>query len=61
MFEKIINILRKLRILRFGTTKYEFKDGKVPIQSLMDDVNDPQKDLMFDLDRKKDNKNKKED
>lgn len=57
----IIDWLRKLGILRFGTKSYTYTSGKdMPTEALMDDVYDPKKDLVSSneqvSDEKKDEK-----
>jgi len=43
----IVELLRKLGILRFGTKKYKFTSGKdIPAEALLDDVYDEEKDLV---------------
>ncbi len=45
----MIDWLRKLGILRFGTKSYTYTSGKdMPAEALMDDVYDTKKDLLFD-------------
>jgi hypothetical protein len=56
---KIIELLRKLGILRFGVKKYKYTSGKdMPAEALMDDIYNADKELMFDFDKNK--KKKKE-
>jgi hypothetical protein len=43
---KIIDLLRKLGILRFGTYKGTYKN-EIPDQMLYDDVYDSEKDLVY--------------
>jgi hypothetical protein len=53
-WDAFITLLRKLGILRFGTKEYKYTSGKdMPAEALMDDVIDPEKDIMFDLDKRK--------
>ncbi len=43
----LINLLRKIGVLRFGTQKYTFTSGRdMPAEALFDDVYDPDKDLI---------------
>ena len=43
----IIGLLRKLGILRYGTKSYKYTSAKdMPIEALMDDVYDTDKDLV---------------
>ena len=54
----LIDILRKLGILRFGTCKGTYSSGKdMPDGMPMDDVYDSKKDLMFQKDLSKSTKN----
>jgi hypothetical protein len=48
---KIIDLLRKLGILRFGTYKGTYKN-EIPDQMLFDDVYDSEKDLVHRKDKK---------
>ena len=59
-WDKLILWLRKLGILRYGTYSYTFKGWGLPIQSVMDDVIDPEKDLMFHCEVGKRKKEKEE-
>jgi len=44
----LLDMLRKLGVLRWGTKGYSYKSGKeIPAESLMDDVYDAQKDLLI--------------
>ena len=57
----IIGWLRKLGILRVGNKSYKYTSGKdMPAEAYMDDVVDAEKDIMFDLDRKKEAKVKEQ-
>jgi len=59
-WDGFITLLRKLGILRFGTKNLKFKLGKdMPIEALMDDVFDAEKDIMFDFDKRKKKKGEK--
>ncbi len=43
----LIDFLRKIGILRFGTKKYSYTSGRdMPPEALMDDVYDAEKDLV---------------
>ena len=43
----LIDFLRKIGILRFGTKKYQYTSGRdMPPEALMDDVYDAEKDLV---------------
>ena len=47
MLQKIIHILRKLGILRYGKTSYTYTSGKdMPARAILDDVYDEEKDLL---------------
>ena len=60
--DTILLWLRKLGILRYGTKKYHYTSGRdMPIEALMDDVIDAEKDIMFDGDKKKKHSKKKSD
>jgi len=51
MVRRLILLLRKLGVLRFGITSYRFTSGRdMPAQALMDDVLDEDKDLVLNLD-----------
>ena len=57
----ILGWLRKLGILRFGTKSYRYTNGRdMPPEAYMDDVIDAKKDIMFDLDCKKEEIKEKE-
>ena len=59
-WDGFITLLRKLGILRFGTKKYTYTSGRdMPAEALMDDVIDPEKDIMFDFDKRKKKKGEK--
>lgn len=50
---KFMDILRKLGILRFGSTKASYKNAKDrPAEFMMDDVYDSSKDLSGKRDKK---------
>ena len=43
----MLNLLRKLGILRYGTKSYKYTSGRdMPARALMDDVYDEEKDLV---------------
>lgn len=47
LLQKIVLIMRKLGILRYGTAKYKYTSGKdMPAPALLDDVYDEKKDLV---------------
>jgi hypothetical protein len=51
-FKKALSLVRKLGILRYGTTTYKYTSGKdMPAQALFDDVYDEEKDLVTKKDR----------
>ena len=57
----LIDMLRKLGILRFGSGKYKFKSGRgMPAEALMDGIYDEKKDLAFDIDMNSDKEEKEE-
>lgn len=46
-FQKILAVLRKLGILRFGTKSYTYTSGKdMPTEAILDDVYDEKKDTV---------------
>jgi len=46
-FQRLILILRKLGILRYGAVKYKYTSGKdMPARAILDDVYDEKKDLL---------------
>ncbi len=46
-FQRLLLILRKLGILRYGAVKYKYTSGKdMPAQAILDDVYDEKKDLL---------------
>ncbi len=46
-FERLLLILRKLGILRYGAVKYKYTSGKdMPARAILDDVYDEKKDLL---------------
>jgi len=56
-FQRLILILRKLGILRYGAIKYKYTSGKdMPAQAILDDVYDEKKDLLHRDDFKKKDK-----
>ncbi len=56
-FQRLILILRKLGILRYGTVKYKYTSGKdMPAQAILDDVYDEKKDLLHRDDFKRKDK-----
>lgn len=59
-WDTLILWLHKLGILRTGSYAKKFTGDDIPIQTVMDDVIDPEKDIMFDFDKKKKNKDKKD-
>lgn len=53
-FERFILALRKLGILRYGSTTYKYTSGKdMPARALLDDVYDEKKDLVTKEDFKR--------
>jgi hypothetical protein len=49
----LIDFLRKIGVLRFGTKKYHYTSGRdMPPEALMDDVYDAEKDLVTKQDFK---------
>ena len=45
--ERLVFVLRKLGILRYGSTTYKYTSGKdMPARALLDDVYDEKKDLV---------------
>ena len=62
MLQKIIQILRKLGILRYGKTSYTYTSGKdMPTQAILDDVYDEEKDLLTKKDFQHKQKNNDKD
>jgi len=60
-WDSFITLLRKLGILRFGTKKYKYTSGRdMPAEALMDNVIDPENDIMFDFDKRKKKGEKRE-
>lgn len=48
-----LTLLRKLGIIRYGKKKYTYTSGEdMPVEALMDDVYDPEKDLVAKEDLK---------
>ena len=53
-WNKIVLLLHKVGILRSGIKSYRYTSGKdMPAEALLDDVVDPDKDIIFDFDKHK--------
>lgn len=47
LLERLVLVMRKLGILRYGTKSYKYTSGKdMPARALLDDVYDEEKDLV---------------
>lgn len=54
VFSKLLLILRKVGIFRYGVKKYTYTHGKdMPAEALLDDVYNSEKDLVTKKDMKK--------